>query len=336
MLFCSSEFYSMYERPIDMPVPLDAPLYPFGPSNGIKTPARGSTLACEAALGMSHKSPSSTFTLEDTFMMKQEGNSDRVGHQGKEPMADSTLHPEVYPTNRGAVHGTTASLEGEGGTGGESLYPWCFYRRMMRQVLENREKGMVQEGESAARDFPVAVSSSPSPSSQRGDRAEVRAAPYRTAPTFNTDTRPPSVPAPTLAIVGFTTPHDKRAELEEENDDDRYSSVSEAFYAKEAQASASRLASHLRKQENRFPSGNDERYGGGRGGGGGGAMGENHKYESQFCGDVRVELQQAKLMEEMTELLLFIRQRNQLSTQLTRQLTHTKWLLSQQDKGEAH
>lgn len=44
--------------------------------------------------------------------------------------------------------------------------------------------------------------------------------------------------------------------------------------------------------------------------------------------DARVELQQAKLMDEMTDLLIYVRKQNAMSSELSRQLIRSKYLMS--------
>eukprot|EP00796_Vickermania_ingenoplastis_P006143 gene6143-4422_t len=103
---------------------------------------------------------------------------------------------------------------------------------------------------------------------------------------------------------------------ETEDDFDRYSSVSEPLQGQEA-ATAKRLAARLRSRQKKH------------------AVGATTPEEDPttylscpFTGDAKVELQQAKLMEEMTALLLDVRHRNALYAQLQHQLAQTKLLSS--------
>lgn len=103
-----------------------------------------------------------------------------------------------------------------------------------------------------------------------------------------------------------------------EDDSDRYSSVSQHLYMSENEVGC-RLASQLRERQSPGRTGNEVSP----------ALPKTFGSEKQrIVGDAKVELQQAKLMEEMTDLLLHLRRKNELSAQLGRQLRETQYLLS--------
>lgn len=328
-LFTSSEFYSMYDRPLD-----SGPLL-----TASATHAAWNVLQDIPLTSSSHTSPES---IASTIAKNEHNNLPRLSMDSCSGVAGQRLR-ETQPGigwNAGKKEGSRHEFildPSEDSAAETAIYPWCFYRRMMRHVVgqerqghcleDERKEGEGGKGEGEARhpstrrDQAMGGSSDHSaigPSRPEGRRSTGAECCH----SIPTDAPPPPPPLLLYPPQGAGPEEDQR---------DRYSSVSEAFYAEaEAQDSAARLASHLRRKQKQRVSPalhslrgtwkvEEEGYDG---------TDDENNEASFFSGDARVELQQAKLMEEMTELLLFVRQHNQLSAQLTQQLNRTKLLLS--------